>query len=677
MLSADRLPHYEFKLKSLIRGNGTIPQVKALVKEGITQCRNRHSLGYLKLCLYLAALSGHPLSVGQCLLDNHIGSSHALLYQDVAYHYCTMDRTTKAQDVLRKGIVLNAQPLDHLQRSLWNRQQGIQETAPPSLLNNSYTTHQQQPSPKLMIGLGSSGLLGVLDAMELYIHHTATLAADKEQEHHSRICEELRGRSLCTQLSDVFELQPNVRSDQLTMQAHHLGAKAPSQSKGKQRQEPLPDHSQVRHQEFTRLEQGWDENYDRRTTPHEDTATTTTIHQQQQQQEDTHSPQRQAATPYTIVEVPLRFEYKQSLVDSQVIGRTTHHLVQASKYSAGSLRQIKRPPRKAVKKVETTLTLDQETVPLLEHLGDGNYGSVCKVKWKNQLVAIKIHKLPDRWDHYMLQHIAQKSPVAHRYVVRSHSLYLDTKSSYRIMDYSSQGTLWDFQQSFCRSDIASVPEPLVQLFTLRILQAVAMLHSINVVHMDLKLDNILLDYSLADEATPSTTATVPFKRSIPPPYAPDSDYWNKISLKLIDFGLAVNLDLLASPAPSSASTPHIVLAHARWNTRKTVDMPAVASNANWPFHHLDYWGVANCAHVLLFGSAINMTALKRPKRYWNEPFWTAFFKTLVFSPKPTMDDGIQDLKGLIRDLEVSLNTKCVKDDAIYHLGQYDLSRKTK
>jgi checkpoint serine/threonine-protein kinase len=472
-------------------------------------------------------------------------------------------------------------------------------------------------------------------------------------------------------ISDVFELQPNVRFDQPTLQAQHLGAKPTSQSKGKQRQEPLPDHSQVRHQKFTRLEQGCDKNYDRRTISLEGTATTSTIHRRQQQQEDTHSPQRQTTAPYTVVDVPLRFGYKQSLVDSQVIERTTHNLVRESRYSSGSLRQIKRPPRKAVKKVETTLTLDQESVPLLEHLGDGNYGSVCKVKWKNQLVAMKIHKLPDRWDHYMLQHIAQKSPVAHRYVVRSHALYLDTKASYRIMDYSSQGTLWDFLKSFCQSDAAGVPESLVQLFTLRILQAVAMLHSINVVHMDLKLDNILLDYSLADEATPSTTATVPFKRSVPPPYASDSNYWNKISLKLIDFGLAVNLDLLASPAAP------FVLAHARWNTRKTVDMPAIASNANWPIHHLDYWGVANCAHVLLFGSALNMTALKRPKRYWNEPFWTAFFKALVFSPKPTIDDGIQDLKGLIRDLEVSLNTKCVKDDAIYHLGQYDLSRKTK
>jgi hypothetical protein len=92
MLSADRLDQYEFKLKSLIRCNGTIPQVKALIKEGITQGKNRHSLGYLKLWLYFAALSGHPISVVQCLLDKCIGSSHALLFQDVAYHYCAMDR---------------------------------------------------------------------------------------------------------------------------------------------------------------------------------------------------------------------------------------------------------------------------------------------------------------------------------------------------------------------------------------------------------------------------------------------------------------------------------------------------------------------------------------------------------------------------------------------------------
>lgn len=480
-------------------------------------------------------------------------------------------------------------------------------------------------------------------------------------------------------VSDAFELQSIVRSDQPTTQSHYVSPKPPPQSKGKRRQEPLPDHLQVRHQEFTRLKQGWDENHGRRRASQEGTTTsTTTIQQQQLPQDDDQSPQRQMTTPYIIVDVPLQFEYKQSLVDSQVIKRTTHDLVRASQYPAGSLRQVKRHPRKSVKKVETTLALDQESVQVLEHLGDGKYGSVYKVKWKNQLVAMKIHKVPDRWDHYMLQYIAQQSPVAQRFVVRSHALYLDTKSSYRIMDYSPQGTLWDCMRSFCQSDADSVPESLVQLFTLRLLQTIVTLHSIRVVHMDLKLDNILLDYSLADEAMPSTTATIPYKRSIPPPYTSDSDYWNKISLKLIDFGLAVNLKSFPSPtAPSLTNTSHIVLAHAMWKPRKKDDMPAVASNSNWPFHHLDYWGAANCAHVLLFASPLNMTALKRPKRYWNEAFWTSFFKALVFSPKPDIDDGIQCLKDLIRDLEASLNTKQVKDDAIYHLGQYDLSRKTK
>ncbi|ORZ26167.1 hypothetical protein BCR42DRAFT_20853 [Absidia repens] len=640
MLQSTTVLSYERRLKELLKTSPEkTSQIKILLKEGVTLCQNEsHTLRYLRLWLYLATLYDQPLNVCRHLLDKNIGTSHALLYQDMAYHYASENRKDMAASILRQGIKWNAQPLERLHQSLLDLDNGICEPAPPSVKNplSAAQTQDNQQLPIKMTGIGSQNALGVLDALELFTRrklHSSTL---QESHHYGLSSDEMRAKLPKHQVEDTIgknniacHLFPALDSDCIVEQDNNPSLRL--------LQVQDKDNDDLKNQEF--LGQ------------HEETVDHSPVSESIVQEQ-----QQPVYVPTAIIKFPLSHIYKQSLVEPYLIANCTYDLAQP-----GNLESLVN--LKSNKNV--LLALDQDTVCIEAILGTGTYGTVYLASWNSDKVAIKIHKIPDRWDHYIHRLIYQQCTDADRFFIRSHALYLDYKASYMIMEYASQGNFLDCLNMFRKHGSMAVPEPLVQLLVLRLLQAIIMLHKLHITHNDLKLDNLLMCYTMDGNLQHT---------SQPPPliHHTDESYLDQVSVKVVDFDLAINLKLIAV----LSATSQVMMMEDDCKSGEFINIPPTFSGLSWPPYHLDYWGIANCAHMLLFSSPVIKTTSKKVKRYWNETLWLRFFDILLVHPPSLVDDGISALSSLITDLTLSLRNETVRNNTIYYLQYYDYLYKT-
>jgi len=153
------------------------------------------------------------------------------------------------------------------------------------------------------------------------------------------------------------------------------------------------------------------------------------------------------------------------------------------------------------------------------------------------------------------------------------------------------GTLLDLVNLTKNADKVII-EPIAIYLTAELLGLIEIIHSMRIVHADIKPDNFLLCH------TPSSTT----------PSAP--------SLQLIDFGKAIDLDLEENQENVQAT-----------------------SEGRQGKYHLDYFGIAGSAYCLLFGKYIEVSTVKNKwvvkdnfKRWWQVKMWTQFFDDML-NPK--------------------------------------------
>ena len=127
-------------------------------------------------------------------------------------------------------------------------------------------------------------------------------------------------------------------------------------------------------------------------------------------------------------------------------------------------------------------------------LGEGGFGSVVKVIHKNtgQVRAMKIIPKNNLKQGYTEEEIFREinilKKLEHPYIMKLYEFYSDEEYFYLINEFCSEGDLSEKLQKVGRFE-----EKLVNLLMFQIFSAVWYLHSNNVIHGDLKLENVMVD----------------------------------------------------------------------------------------------------------------------------------------------------------------------------------------
>ncbi|TGZ62369.1 hypothetical protein CRM22_007487 [Opisthorchis felineus] len=143
---------------------------------------------------------------------------------------------------------------------------------------------------------------------------------------------------------------------------------------------------------------------------------------------------------------------------------------------------------------------------VLRRLGRGSYGEVYLIRKQvtdshkdacsqgsDQLVAVKCiprQKLSKRGEDNLVSEISILQKLSHPHIVRMLDFSWDTRSVFLFMEYCAGGDLSDFLHAKNR-----LPEPLVRRFLRQMALALQYLKEKNIIHMDLKPQNILLTSS--------------------------------------------------------------------------------------------------------------------------------------------------------------------------------------
>ena len=173
-------------------------------------------------------------------------------------------------------------------------------------------------------------------------------------------------------------------------------------------------------------------------------------------------------------------------------------------------------------KIKTSAFITEKTgVPMdnyykLADIGEGAYGHVMKVASRtiNEIRAMKVIKKTSIISYVneerLFNEINILKRVDHPNIIKIYEFFKDSVNYYIITEYCEEGDLYDKLMSMPKSYFS---EKLVCFIMKQVFSAVAYLHSKDIIHGDLKLENILIDSS-------------PYKGL-------DSDYFD---VKLIDFG---------------------------------------------------------------------------------------------------------------------------------------------
>ncbi|KGU30089.1 checkpoint serine/threonine-protein kinase [Candida albicans P57055] len=260
----------------------------------------------------------------------------------------------------------------------------------------------------------------------------------------------------------------------------------------------------------------------------------------------------------------------------------------------------------------------QELYCLLHELGQGGYGFVYLIEAGStgKLKALKIETPSSRWEFYILHQVHRRligeAGYKQRYFIRAEALYYFQDESFLILDYCSQSTLLDVVNNY-KNKGSSLEECLVIFFTVELLKALEALHSVGILHGDLKADNCMVRFEPINESDWSER----YDRS-------GKFGWSHKSITLIDFGRAVDMTLFSSGTRFVSSFK-----------ADEQDCPQMNEGTPWSYE-ADYYGLATIIHTLLFGSYIKIkkdgSKIKLHanfKRYWQHELWQDLFELLL------------------------------------------------
>jgi len=168
-----------------------------------------------------------------------------------------------------------------------------------------------------------------------------------------------------------------------------------------------------------------------------------------------------------------------------------------------------------------------EDITLLKCLGKGSFGEVylSTKRGRREYFATKKmdRKQADKpsFMKYFQNEITILKTLNHPNIVKFEELKMTKDYYYVVMEYINGGSLTDCLQKYQKKYGKAFPENIVQYLMRQIIDAIKYIHGKNIIHRDLKLDNIMCSFDN------------------------DNDKNNlnmlRARIKIIDFGFAINL----------------------------------------------------------------------------------------------------------------------------------------
>ncbi|CAO3610886.1 unnamed protein product [Mucor fragilis] len=312
------------------------------------------------------------------------------------------------------------------------------------------------------------------------------------------------------------------------------------------------------------------------------------------------------------------------LLLSGVLDRETYHLIDTQDDILVKLKTWFHGKAHNKLVLKKPIMLDKDSFHVVRQLGQGGLADVYLVQHAETFAyyGLKVQQPAHPWEYYILCQIHSRKSTDIN-VLEVYDFYHYSNASFLLMQLIRNGTLLDALNLY-RPSKCCMPEPIVVIIITHLLEELIKLHRIQIVHNDLKLDNIMLVSSSSVEGHAAEFPRV----------------------MMIDFGHSIDV---------SALPPHSVC-KADWPSAcPRSDFPKL--NQPHPPFHADYWQLAAMAHLLLYGTpmltsktASNQYTILQPiRRYWQKDIWTEFFQTLL---NPTMSSEhvkLQDLQSQFQD----------------------------
>lgn len=250
-----------------------------------------------------------------------------------------------------------------------------------------------------------------------------------------------------------------------------------------------------------------------------------------------------------------------------------------------------------------------------------------KLTHRRPLEAIKMEEPPSTWEFYILRAMHRKLGVsrASESVIKAHEMHLFRDECFLVEEFRDQGTLLDLV-NIARLESGSgggMDEMLCMFFSIELLRTVEAMHSKQLIHGDLKGDNILVRFDDPGVETDWSNT-----------YFPSGAHgWSSKGVCLIDFGRGIDMKHFEEKVAFIAD----------WKTTDA-DCAEMRELRPWTYQ-IDYHGLAGIVHSLLFGKYMETSADKGAslghgatktyriresfKRYWQTEIWSALFALLL------------------------------------------------
>ncbi|XP_034017811.1 mitotic checkpoint serine/threonine-protein kinase BUB1 [Thalassophryne amazonica] len=255
-----------------------------------------------------------------------------------------------------------------------------------------------------------------------------------------------------------------------------------------------------------------------------------------------------------------------------------------------------------------TINMGKASLRVDSVLGEGAFATVYQATdpMTSERVVLKVQKAASPWEFYINTQLDARLQLHERHLYSSiRSAHLFNNGSVLLTDLHNYGTLLNAVNLYKNLSDKVMPQPLVMYFTACILHMVELLHSVNIIHADVKPDNIMLGERFLEN------------RCLDPG---DLDH----GLVLIDLGQSIDMELF--PRGTAFTTRCLT---------SGFQCTEMLSGKPWNYQ-TDYFGVAGTVHCMLFGTYMKVTSedgwWKTNATFRRKPhsdLWLDFFHTLL------------------------------------------------